>query len=128
VLTHALTSPSRCVHCPDATPPHTPHRYQDAALSRIAFNLMLTVSRPVMYLTPRINHLLLLAPEEVARQRATMMGLMQAGEVCMRVKCAVVCCGTMRFVQDEVALCLRLCLRCAPPVAPSPKTASPWPA
>lgn len=58
------------------------HRYQDAALSRIAFNLMLTVSRPVMYLTPRINHLQLLAPEEVARQRATMMGLMQAGEVC----------------------------------------------
>ncbi len=53
------------------------------------------------------------------------------GQVCSFVgRASLICelyCGTMWFVRDEVALCLRLCSRWRH-LWPSPKTTSPRPA
>jgi hypothetical protein len=59
-----------------------PRRYEDTGLSAVAFNLMLTVSRPVGYLSPRIDQLHLLPSKAVDPHRATVLGRVQAGEVC----------------------------------------------
>jgi hypothetical protein len=47
-------------------------RYKDSGLSHTALTLVLTLSRPIPFLNPRLNRLQLLPPGEVERARAAL--------------------------------------------------------